>query len=123
VIFDTISAAETAFALRKALGPERSWGHFLSDCIRDKTKASEPILLPLVNVKVPGDRCERPRYAKRHVPDFIVDHRATHSRPADADRLHSVAIQIDPVNLSIPWRLRKSMLVSTGKPGDADVAA
>ncbi len=121
MIIDTLCAAETAYALRKALGAERSWGHFLSDCIREKTKVSEPVLLPVVCVKAPGDRCRRPRYAKRHVLEFILNHRATHPRSANFGKLQSVTIDIDEASLLIPWQLRKTIQMPSTALGGDDV--
>lgn len=67
----TISAADTAFLLRKELGPLRSWTDFLSDCIRDRQSIGGRQLLPCAEVH--DGRLFRPVYCAQEVKRFIVE--------------------------------------------------
>lgn len=69
MIASTISTSDTAYWLRRELGPMRNWQDFLSDAIRDRAYIKGFTLLPCC--KMHDGRCLRPRYDAREVLNFI----------------------------------------------------
>lgn len=107
---DTLDTGDVVFLLRRALGRMRTnWSDFLSDCIRDKTSLAGLQLLPIARVKIPGDRCKRPRYTAQAVAEFIRGVILEIPRPAEADReVQRVTIEIDPAMLALPMSARRA---------------
>lgn len=107
---DTLDTGETSLMLRLALGPVRTnWSDFLADCIRDRASLSGLQLQPIVRIKLPGDRCKRPRYTTQDVKNFILEAVRILPRPTAADRaLHMVKIEIDPAMLALPLAMRRA---------------
>lgn len=106
MMIDTLSSAETAYFLRRALGPVRSWSDFLADCIRDKSCHLGLTLLPVFRVRMPGDRCERPRYSAQQVKTFILAALALEPRPANAEQVRVQSIEVDDETMELPWCMR-----------------
>lgn len=94
----TISAADTAFLLRKELGPLRSWTDFLSDCIRDRQSIGGRQLLPCAEVH--DGRLFRPVYSASDVKRFIADVLATEGKAS------ATVLSLD-VDRGIPWKLNR----------------
>lgn len=105
--FATISSGDTAFFLRRALGPARNWSDFLADCIRGRASHHELTLLPIARVRTPGDRCERPRYSAVDIHTFVLESIRLEPRPADPEALQKVAIEISPELMALPWQVRR----------------
>lgn len=108
MMIDTLNSDDTALALRVALGPARGWHDFLADCIRNKTSLFGLKLRPVDWVKLPGDRCKRPRYATSEVRTFIISALGFISRSVDTKALRKIKIEIDPAMLAMPLELRRA---------------
>lgn len=110
MIIDTLSAEDTALALRTALGPTRGWHDFLADCIRGRTSLFGRRLLPVIKIKKIGDRCKRPLYATADLHDFIIYALKVIARPVDTRALSKIKIDIDPLMLALPLGTRRAKL-------------
>jgi hypothetical protein len=110
MIVSTLDTGDVSFILRQALGRMRTnWSDFLADCIRDKASISGLTLQPIARVKLPGDRCKRPRYTAESVQVFILAVLSTVARPTASERApERVAIEIDPAALTLPLALRSA---------------
>jgi arylamine N-acetyltransferase len=72
-----LPASETAYVLRRALGPRKAWEFWLADVRRGKAGACVgPILLPCGRVKDPAFGGFRPVYAIDDIKAFIIEFRA-----------------------------------------------
>jgi hypothetical protein len=65
-----LPASETAYMLRRALGPVRSWDDCLADMRRDKTSCYGFVLKPYA--KMHDGKTHRPVYLATDVHDFIT---------------------------------------------------
>lgn len=101
---DTLDTGDVVKLLRQALGRMRTnWSDFLSDCIRDKTSLAGLQLLPIAKVKLPNDRCKRPRYTAQAIRAFIIGVLLVMPRPSEAERaVQIVTIEINPAMLALP---------------------
>lgn len=101
-----LSAGETAFILRLALGP-RQWSDFLADAIRDKTAGIGGLVL------LPAARGPRrvPLYRPADVAAFIRQVRTIDPslRPGP---VASVLYQVDDT-IGLPWRARRATLATS----------
>ena len=113
MIISTLDTGDVAFILRQALGRTRTnWSDFLSDCIRGKTSILGLQLLPIVTVKIPGDKCKRPRYRAEDVKRFILDVLCILPRPSATElAIHKFQIEIDPAMLALPLAMRSAKLM------------
>lgn len=63
-----LSASETAYVLRRCLGPHRAWSSFLADCLRYEQDLHGYRLLPHSRYK---GRAPRPLYLVADIGEFI----------------------------------------------------
>lgn len=101
MIAQTITASDTAFLLRRELGPLRNWHDFLSDAIRDRASISDLTLLPCCQMH--DGRAFRPRYNAREVLSFI---NAVKAACPEAGPKGAVPIKLDITPTSI-WKINK----------------
>jgi hypothetical protein len=97
----TLTAAETAFALRVNLGPLRAWTSFLSDNVRGKQDVNGHQLLPCCKRR--DKRMFRPAYAVEDVNEFIASVLAAGSG-ASGVPIRAMTVNIDT---AWPWQLNK----------------
>ena len=110
MIVDTLTADDAAVILHKVFGSLRNWHDFLADCIRERTTFLGLTLMPGITIKLPGDRCKRPRYASAQVREFIVTARDLMPSSSTLREFCLIKIEIDPSTALLPWKMR------TGKP-------
>lgn len=111
MIVQTLGTGDTAYLLRQALGRIRSnWSDFLADCIRGRASLAGQTLQPIARIKLPGDRCKRPRYTVVAVKAFILAvFRAGVPRPTVEERAPQlVEIEIDVETLVLPLPMRRA---------------
>lgn len=110
MIVQTLGTGDTAYLLRQALGRIRTnWSDFLADCIQGKTSLAGQTLQPIARIKLPGDRCKRPRYAPGAIRAFILAVLRAVPRPTAAERAPQlVAIEIDVETLVLPLPMRRA---------------
>jgi hypothetical protein len=108
---EMISASETQFALRCALGPLRAWGDFLADLARETPKGVHVCGFTLLPAGIRRDRCGRPLYAPRDVAAFIRNvWAADPSLRRDWRALEKQLVEIEDSPL-LPWRMREAVPV------------
>jgi hypothetical protein len=110
MIVSTLDTGDVSHLLRQALGRIRTnWSDFLADCIRGKASISGITLQPVVRVRMPGDRCKRPRYTAESVRTFITDVLRVVPRPTATERaINLVPIEIEPAMLALPLSMRSA---------------
>lgn len=97
----SISAMNTMYALRQKLGELRHWGHFLSDCIKNRTRLCGYQLLPVCKVK--DGTAFRPMYSVSDVRDFINKVLAADPSAGKAP----ITVVTLPIDTAKGWRVRK----------------
>jgi hypothetical protein len=104
----TISASETAYLLRQALGPVRSWGDWLADLLRDRAAPHFGLrLLPVAGLK---SRCRRPVYATADVAKFIRSALALCPVGAVDRSVVKILIDIPTGDMAAPWQFRRAQI-------------
>lgn len=99
-----LSAPETAWFLRCALGPEVAWETWLTDVRRNRIGLSgELVLLPVARIK---ERCNRPVYAVNDIETFIREYRRCnpHCGPKKLPVVRTIELDEDDRR---HWKLRK----------------
>lgn len=97
----TLTAAETAFALRMKLGPLRAWADFLTDNIRGKQDVAGHRLMPSCRRR--DKYLFRPAYSVADVNEFIDLVLAADS---NAGRVPIRAMTVC-IETAWPWQLNK----------------
>lgn len=95
-----ISASETAYILRKHLGPIRAWRDFLTDNIRERQDVGGLKLTPCGKMK---GRCKRPLYDIRDVAKFVAEVKAAGLAAVEPEKIKALDVELD---VEIPWFLR-----------------
>lgn len=108
-----LSASETQFALRRALGPIRAWGDFLADLARKTPKGVSVHGFKLFPLARRHDRCGRPLYDPADVATFIRNVWATDpSLKGDWSALDKQLVEIEDSSI-LPWRMRTATPTAT----------
>lgn len=89
-----LSAPETAFVLRRALGALRAWDDALADMRRGRADCYGYVLKPLGRSH--DGRCRRPIYALQAIKEFIVAVRAAEPISEEAIKIQVQEVEIDP---------------------------
>lgn len=106
-----ISAPETAFILRQALGPFKAWEDWLSDVRRGKAGAcSGPILEPYCKLKDPEFGCFRPMYAVQDIKAFILQFRSANPASCVGIKPTVYIAEIDAGDMR-HWKARKLVII------------
>lgn len=109
-----ISASETQYALRRALGPLRAWGDFLADLARETPKRVHVLGFTLLPVARKRDRCGRPLYDPSEVAAFILNvWNADPTLRRDWSGLDKHLFEFEDSPL-LTWRMREAEPVSAG---------
>lgn len=109
---ELISASETQFALRRALGPSRAWGGFLADLAREKPKDVHVCGFKLLPAGRKRDRCGRPLYAPNDVVEFIKNvWAADPTLKGDWSALDKQLVEVEDSPL-LTWRMRMATPVT-----------
>lgn len=114
MIVSTISTGDTAYWLRRELGPMRNWQDFLSDAIRDRAFIKGFTLLPCCEIH--DGRAFRPRYNAREVLNFINAVKAAYPE-AGPNGIVPIKLDITPTSI---WKINKfdkdGSPIRAGKP-------
>lgn len=103
-----LSASETQFALRRALGPIRAWSDFLADLAREQSKKVHVRGCRLFPIARRRDRCGRPLYDPAHVAEFIRNvWTADPSLRRDWSAVQREEFEFEEAPL-LPWRMRRA---------------
>jgi hypothetical protein len=94
---------EVTRALRKNIGPQRSWGSFLSDCIRGRANFHGLTLMPVACVRFHG--ADRPLYDLREVHAFVHEACARSPSPTPPADYATLTIDLDPADRR-PWHFK-----------------
>jgi hypothetical protein len=107
-----ISRGEAATLLRLALGPEREWFNFLTDCARHRTSFNGLRLFPVASVM--DARAWRPVYSETSVKEFIRQAQESHPELRSSHTtIKRASIEYDD---SIHWARRKASLTAASRP-------
>ncbi|MBE7370036.1 hypothetical protein [Ramlibacter pallidus] len=103
-----LTASETQFALRLALGPVRAWSDFLADLAREKPKGVHVRGFKLFPVARRHDRCERPLYDPAEVAAFISNvWAADPTLRRDWTGVAKLDVEFDD-EPTLSWRMRRA---------------
>lgn len=96
------TASDTAYILRRELGPIYSWDDFLADGRKNDKDHTGPMLFPSCGILHGKQR--RPYYSVRDIAEFILMMRRTRA-DTRANHIEAVKVDLSPAEQQAHWKL------------------
>lgn len=100
-----MDAGETAYVLRKLLGPKREWWNYLNDVRQGRTARTIPTLQPIGYVRNGLRRTRIPVYRAGHILQFVQDWKRRYGYSEPSAKPELVYVMDDPSDRR-HWRSR-----------------